>query len=63
MRGLGGETTHLSAAFTPEGGAYGHGPVHGHDHGHSHAHDHDHDHDHADDEADELLPEDIANAV
>lgn len=63
VRGLGGETTHLSAAFTPEGGAYGHGPVHGHDHGHSHAHDHDHDHDHADDEADELLPEDIANAV
>lgn len=42
--------THLDAtvaeateAFTPEGGAYGHGRTHAHDHGHS-AHNHDHAH-------------------
>jgi urease accessory protein len=69
VRGLGGATEHLSAAFTPEGGAYGHGPVHGHDHGHghSHVHGHSHGHDHADGHhhhhADETLAGDLPNAV
>jgi len=68
VRGLGGETRHLSAAFTPEGGAYGHGPVHGHDHGHApHGHDHGQgQHDHGDDvEHDHIHDGDggMANAV
>lgn len=62
LRRLGAEVTPVTAPFTPEGGAYGHGrtlghshgegAVHGdgggggHTHGHSHAHDHDHDHPH-----------------
>lgn len=64
VRGLGGETRHLSAAFTPEGGAYGHGPVHGHDHGHTHdhglAHGADHTHDHNGEDED---PGGVTNAV
>jgi len=43
-----------SAAFEPEGGAYGasatghgHGHGHQHEHGHSHSHDHGHDHSHS----------------
>ncbi|MEM8760869.1 MAG: urease accessory protein UreE [Pseudomonadota bacterium] len=35
---LGAELTRVEAAFTPEGGAYGHGRTHGHHHGAS-AHD------------------------
>ncbi|WP_075216341.1 urease accessory protein UreE [Mongoliimonas terrestris] len=58
---LGARVAHVSAAFDPEGGAYGHGTVQGHDHGPAHGHDqaldhghihdhrHDHDHDHAHD--------------
>jgi len=58
LRGLGAEVAHVTAPFTPEGGAYGHGRTMGHDHGptpgHSHdhthgrghGHDHHHDHDH-----------------
>jgi len=40
--------TETSAAFEPEGGAYGAhgGGGHGHDHGHGHGHAHDHGHDH-----------------
>ena len=45
VRKLGGQTQPLRAAFDPEGGAYGQGPVHDHHHdhdhdrgGHSHAH-------------------------
>lgn len=64
IRGLGGEIRHLSAAFTPEGGAYGHGPVHGHDHEHAHGHDHgegaDHTHDHGGEDED---PGGMTNAV
>jgi urease accessory protein len=37
--------TETTAAFEPEGGAYGQGG-HGHDHGHDHAHGHSHDHGH-----------------
>ncbi|MEL6584188.1 MAG: urease accessory protein UreE [Pseudomonadota bacterium] len=44
---LGAELTEVTAPFTPEGGAYGHGRTHGHDHGHDHGHSHDHSHDHA----------------
>jgi len=40
---LGATTTPVTEAFTPEGGAYGHGRTHSHDHGHS-AHSHDHAH-------------------
>lgn len=48
LRRLGAEVTPLSAPFTPEGGAYGHGRTLGHahteaeagDHGHRHAHTH-----------------------
>ena len=29
---LGATVTHINAAFTPEGGAYGHGRTHGHQH-------------------------------
>ena len=39
---LGAGLTTLSAPFTPEGGAYGHGRTMGHDHGASHGHSHDH---------------------
>jgi urease accessory protein len=52
---LGAELREVREAFTPEGGAYGHGRTHGHAHGdahgtahghtHSHAHDHSHSHD------------------
>jgi urease accessory protein len=56
-RRLGATVTFADAAFTPEGGAYGHGDAghshshshdhhHSHSHSHSHSHDHDHDHDH-----------------
>jgi len=42
---LGAEVIEVTEAFTPEGGAYGHGRTHGHDHSHSHGpHDHSHDH-------------------
>ena len=37
---IGAVTTEVTEAFTPEGGAYGHGRTHAHDHGHSHAHAH-----------------------
>lgn len=43
LRGLGAEVSEVTAPFTPEGGAYGHGRTMGHDHGLS-AHDHSHDH-------------------
>ena len=43
---LGATVTPVIRAFTPEGGAYGHGRTHSHEHGHT-AHDHDHSHDHA----------------
>ena len=36
---LGAETVQVTAPFTPEGGAYGHGRTHAHEHGHTaHAH-------------------------
>jgi len=38
---LGADVTEVTAPFTPEGGAYGHGRTHAHEHGHS-AHDHSH---------------------
>ena len=34
LEGLGATVEHVTAPFTPEGGAYGHGRTHGHDHGH-----------------------------
>ncbi len=37
---LGARLRPVTAPFTPEGGAYGHGRTMGHDHGHSHAHAH-----------------------
>lgn len=46
---LGADVTEVTAPFTPEGGAYGHGRTHGHDHAHDHAHGpgaHDHGHAH-----------------
>lgn len=46
LRRLGADLTEVTAPFTPEGGAYGHGRTHGHDHGHSHSHDHPHGHAH-----------------
>ncbi|MBN2905625.1 MAG: urease accessory protein UreE [Rhodobacteraceae bacterium] len=50
---LGATLTEVTAPFTPEGGAYGHGRTMGHDHGpehgHSQGHDHSHAHDHAHD--------------
>lgn len=46
---LGATVTDVTEAFTPEGGAYGHGRTHGHDHGASHGHEHDHSHAHAHD--------------
>jgi urease accessory protein len=36
---LGAKISKVTAPFTPEGGAYGHGRTHSHDHGHT-AHDH-----------------------
>ncbi|GKY89149.1 urease accessory protein UreE [Sinisalibacter aestuarii] len=45
---LGAVTREVTAPFTPEGGAYGHGRTHGHDHSASHGpEDHSHEHDHA----------------
>jgi urease accessory protein len=46
LRGLGADVVEVTAPFTPEGGAYGHGRVMGHDHGHGPGHGHDHGHDH-----------------
>ena len=37
---LGATIAEARHAFTPEGGAYGHGRTHSHDHGHSHSHSH-----------------------
>lgn len=46
MTKLGAQVRDVTAPFTPEGGAYGHGRTHGHDHSHAH-HDHEaHAHDH-----------------
>ncbi|MDD9716388.1 urease accessory protein UreE [Dinoroseobacter sp. PD6] len=42
LRQLGAEVTQVTAPFTPEGGAYGHGRTMGHEHGHGHTHDHAH---------------------
>lgn len=48
LRQLGADVAEITAPFTPEGGAYGHGRTMGHDHGpetgHSHGHTHSHDH-------------------
>lgn len=47
---LGADVVEVTAPFTPEGGAYGHGRTHSHEHGktvHTHSHAHDHDHEHA----------------
>lgn len=38
LTGLGARLTRIVGAFTPEGGAYGHGRTMGHDHGHDHRH-------------------------
>ncbi|WP_068112591.1 urease accessory protein UreE [Tropicimonas marinistellae] len=46
LRRLGAEVTPIRAAFSPEGGAYGHGRTMGHDHGHEHDHGHAHGHEH-----------------
>lgn len=46
MEKLGATVRDISAPFTPEGGAYGHGRTHGHSHGHDHGHLHGHTHDH-----------------
>lgn len=43
---LGATVTDVTEAFTPEGGAYGHGRTHGHDHSHVHAEPHAHPHEH-----------------
>lgn len=40
LRRLGAEVTPVTAPFTPEGGAYGHGRTHGHSHGHTDGHAH-----------------------
>ena len=32
LEGLGASVEHVTAPFTPEGGAYGHGRTHGHEH-------------------------------
>ena len=42
---LGATIAEARHAFTPEGGAYGHGRTHSHDHGHSHSPDKFHEHD------------------
>ena len=49
LAGLGADLAEVTAPFTPEGGAYGHGRTQGHDHGHGHGHDHadEHTHDHS----------------
>jgi urease accessory protein len=47
LRQLGATVTPARAAFSPEGGAYGHGRTMGHDHGPAHGHDHLHVHHHA----------------
>ena len=50
LEGLGATVTEVSAAFDPEGGAYGgqhQSHHHDHDHSHGHHHDHHHPHDHA----------------
>jgi urease accessory protein len=44
LRGLGAKVVHVTAPFTPEGGAYGHGRTMGHDHGPTPGHSHDHAH-------------------
>ena len=42
---LGAQVAEVTAPFTPEGGAYGHGRTHGHNHSHAHGPDgHDHAH-------------------
>ena len=46
LRLLGATVEKLETAFTPEGGAYGHGRTHSHEHGPSHVQDHGHKHDH-----------------
>lgn len=46
LRGLGAQVSAVTAPFTPEGGAYGHGRTLGHSHGHDHSHDHGHSHSH-----------------
>ena len=46
LEGLGATVTEVTAPFTPEGGAYGHGRTHGHDHGDSHGESHSHTHGH-----------------
>lgn len=43
---LGATVTDMTAPFTPEGGAYGHGRTHGHSHGDAHGHGHAHAHEH-----------------
>ena len=43
---LGATVEKLEAAFTPEGGAYGHGRTHSHEHGSSHMQEYGHKHDH-----------------
>ncbi|MFX8696335.1 urease accessory protein UreE, partial [Acinetobacter baumannii] len=43
VKKLGAEVGFVTAAFQPEGGAYGFGSVSGHDH-HDHGHSHDHGH-------------------
>lgn len=44
---LGAEVSPVTAPFTPEGGAYGHGRTHSHSHDHSHGPDRGHSHDHS----------------
>jgi urease accessory protein len=51
LRQLGAKIEKACLAFSPEGGAYGHGRTFGHDHGHAagpghHHHNDQHDHDH-----------------
>ncbi|WP_102226217.1 urease accessory protein UreE [Acidimangrovimonas sediminis] len=46
LEGLGASLSRVTAGFTPEGGAYGHGRTMGHDHGYAHEHGHDHSHEH-----------------
>jgi urease accessory protein len=46
---LGAGVEHVTAPFTPEGGAYGHGRTHGHSHGPAHDDGHDHGHHHGHD--------------
>lgn len=46
LEGLGATLSRVTAGFTPEGGAYGHGRTMGHDHGHGQDHPHGHAHHH-----------------